>query len=305
MKLRSLITSLILFATPLCIHAAAVSPATIDLLGSRNESVASTFTVVNTQSTDQIYYLDTLSFQPKNETGEPQFSSQKTLDDLARWISFPSDRILVPARSKLDVPFTVQVPADISSGSYQSAITVSSAPAEVVATNGAIIEAKTAILVFLTVKGDSIKKAALLDFLSKGTWLRSNLHQTFTYRIQNQGNVYTIPEGTITIKDLIGRTIQTRVANEEKSRVLPMSTRFFQTTSQKPSGFLNRLKDQSKLFAIGPMHATLALNLGEGFQPIQSTLSFWYVPYQLILSVVIFIGLIFLGYHKLSKHKKT
>lgn len=286
-------------------QAAAVSPATIDLMGGRNETVASTFTVINTKATSETYYLDTLSFQAKNETGEPQFSSQKTQDDLTKWIKFPSDHIQVPARSKLDVPFTIHVPADVAGGSYQSAITVSSAPSEIVATNGAVIEAKTAILIFFTVKGDSTKKAALLDFLPSERGILSDLHQTFTYRIQDQGNVYVIPDGTVTIKDLFGRTIQTRNANEAKNRVLPMSTRSFQLTDQKPKGFLNTLNDQARLFAIGPMHATLALNLGEGFQPINATTSFWYVPYQLILVVIALIVLVLLGYRFLSKHKKT
>ncbi|OGL62265.1 hypothetical protein A2839_04525 [Candidatus Uhrbacteria bacterium RIFCSPHIGHO2_01_FULL_47_10] len=305
MKLRALITSLILFAIPLCMHAAAVSPATIDLVGGRGESIPSAFTVINTQTTSQTYYLDTLSFTGKDESGEPQFSSDALDDGLSKWIVFLSDRVVVPARSKVEVPFTVQVPADVASGTYQSAITVSSAPTEVVATNGAIIEAKTAILVFLNVKGDSVKKAALLDFLPSGKGIRTNLHQTVTYRIQNQGNVYTIPEGTIELKDLFGRTLQIRDANEAKHRVLPMSTRSISVTSQKPNRFLTILQDQTRLFAIGPIQATLSVNLGEGFDPIRATTSFWYIPYQLLLTSLFFLGLVFLGYRYISKIKKT
>lgn len=305
MKLRTVLTLLILFSLPHRMYAAAVSPAMIDLEGARGEAVASIFAVINTQETDQTYYLDTLSFQAKDESGEPKFLTEDTSNNLSQWVSFPIDQIIVPAKSKVDVPFTVQIPADVSSGSYQTAITVSSAPAEVVATNGAIIEAKTATLVFLLIKGETTKKVALLDFVSNGKWIQSDLHQTFVYRIQNQGNVYAIPEGKITIKDVFGRKLGLIDTNETKQRVLPATTRSFQTIDKKVVGFLDVLRDQANHFSIGPVTATLSVNFGDGFEPIQATTSFWYVPYQLILSVLFFVSLLVIGYQTLSKHKKT
>lgn len=305
MILRTILTSLILFALPHLTYAAAVSPAMIDLEGTRGEVISSTFSVINTQGTDQTYYLDTLSFQAKDESGEPRFLTEETSDDLSKWISFLADRIIVPARSKVDVPFTVQIPADVTSGSYQSAITVSSAPAEVVATNGAIIEAKTATLVFLLIKGETTKKVVLLDFVSGDKWIQSNLRQTFTYRMQNQGNVYAIPEGQIVLKDVFGRKLRVVDANETKQRVLPATTRSFQAIDQNVVGFLEIVRDQANHFSIGPVTATLSVNFGDGFESIQATTSFWYVPYQLTLSVLLFVGLVFVGYQTLSKHKKT
>ena len=305
MKLRTVLTSLILFALPHSMHAAAVSPAMIDLEGARGEAVTSTFAVINTQATDQTYYLDTLSFQAKDESGEPKFLTEDTTNNLSQWVSFPVEHIVVPAKSKVDVPFSVQIPADVSSGSYQTAITVSSAPAEVVATNGAIIEAKTATLVFLLIKGETTKKVALLDFVSGGKWIQSDLHQTFTYRMQNQGNVYAIPTGKIVLKDVFGRQLKIVDANETKQRVLPATTRSFQTTDQKPIGFLDVLRDQANYFSIGPVTATLSVNFGDGFDSIQETTQFWYVPYPLILTVLLFVGLMVIGYQILSKHKKT
>lgn len=305
MKLRVILISLILFALPHFMYAAAISPAMMDIEGARGETVTATFTVINTQGTDQTYYLDTLSFQAKDESGEPKFLTEETSDNLSKWVSFPVDQIVVPARSKVDVPFTVQIPADVTSGSYHTAITVSSAPAEVVATNGAIIEAKTATLVFLLIKGETTKKVALLDFVSGGKWIQSNLRQTFTYRLQNQGNVYAIPEGQIVLRDLFGRELRSIDANEEKQRVLPATTRSFQATDQKVTGFLDILSDQAKHFSLGPVTATLFVNFGDGFEPVHATTSFWYVPYQLILSVLLLASLLVIGYQTLSKHKKT
>ncbi len=286
-------------------QAAAVSPATLDLAGNRGEVVSSTFTIINTQSSAQTYYLDTLSFSAKNNSGEPLFSSVKSNDELSKWIQLPSTQIDVPPRSKIDVPFSIHIPADAASQSFQSAITVSDAPSEIVATNGAIIQAKTAILIFLTVNGALIKKGALLDFLSDIKGLRSNLDQTFTYRIQNQGNVYFVPTGTITLKDVFGRSIYEIKTNTDKSRVLPNSTRSFSTTIDDAShGWIQTIRNQARVFTIGPVTSVLQLNLGEGFKPIQATTSFWYFPFQLLLTCLSVIVLVIVGYSLLSNRKR-
>lgn len=305
MKLRTALFSLLLFALPLSMQAAAVFPATIDLMGTRGEVTQATFTIINTQAVEQTYYLGTMPFKAKDESGEPLFLADSPIDGLSKWIQFSSDHISVPARSQVDVPFTMNIPTDVLAQSYQSAITVSSAPAEVVATNGAIIEAKTAILVFLTVKGDSIKKVALLDFKSATNGFLSTLRESFTFRIQNQGNVYAIPEGTIDFTDVFGRKILSLNANIAKHRILPMTTRSFDVTGEKISGWMNILKDQVQTFAIGPVRATLSLNSGDGFPHIQAEISFWYVPYQLILTSLATIALLLFGYWSISKHKKT
>lgn len=286
-------------------RAAAVSPATLDLSGNRGEIIDSKFTVINAQSTDQTYYLGTLSFSAKDHSGEPQFASVKTNDELANWIQFSSDRINVPARSKVDVPFSVHLPADAKSGSFQAAITVSSAPSEIVATNGAVVEAKTAILLFLTVNGESIKKAALLDFTTNIKGIQSNLHQTFVYRLQNQGNVYFIPNGVIEIKDIFGRVVYKIDANADKSRVLPNSTRSFMASVDDTSqGWMQIIKNQSRLFVFGPLTSTLQLNFGDGFPSVHASTSFWYVPYQLLVTVLIVIMAVITGYYSLSKRKR-
>ena len=305
MKLRISLISFALLAFPFCMQAAAVSPATLDLVGNRGETVDSSFTVINAQSTDQTYFFDTLSFSAKDNSGEPQFANKKTTDELAKWIQFNSDQIVVPAQSKADIPFSIHIPADASSGSFQSAITVSGAPSEIVATNGAVVEAKTAILVFLTVNGDTIKKAALLDFTSNAQKMQSNLNQTLTFRIQNQGNVYFVPTGRVEMRDMFGRLLYQTIVNEDKSRVLPNLTRSFTTSViDQSKGWITTIQNQASIFAMGPITTTLHLNPGDGFQPIQSTSSFWYVPYQLLATLLVAIAILLLGYYSLSKRKR-
>ena len=97
--------------------------------------------------------------------------------------------ISVPAGVNREVRFVVGIPSDISSAGYQAAILVSDAPSEAVSSNGAILQASIATLVFLTVEGQNSTKADLVDFTSdqQGRFALSATGK-FSYRIQNQGN---------------------------------------------------------------------------------------------------------------------
>ena len=140
---------------PSSVSAFALSPSSLELTGKRGETVISSITILNTQNVDTEYYIGLMGFQPKDDTGAPEFYTTETGSyELANWILFENDSFVVPALSASEVSFKVVVPDDVLSQGYFAAITVSPAPSDVVASNGAIIEAKTAALVFLTVQGE-------------------------------------------------------------------------------------------------------------------------------------------------------
>lgn len=305
MKLRFAIFILWLLVFPLATHAASVAPATLDLSGDRGANVPATFAIFNTKATAQTYYLGTISFDAKDETGSPQFQESSSTDKLAKWITFDSDHVVVPARSEAQVPFFIHIPADVAAGSYQTAVTISDVPSEVVQSNGAVIDAKTAILVFLTVNGSTTKKAALLDFTTNAKGFQTDLYPSFQFRIQNQGSAYFIPEATITLKDMFGRVIA-RIDAADRGRVLPGSTRAFQTAfASKPRSIYESIQRQAALFTMGPVTAQLDVNPGEGYEPIMSKIVITYYPIQLMFVSFGVIIMVIVLYLILAKSKKT
>jgi hypothetical protein len=250
-----------------------VAPAVLDTSGSRDETVNQSFTLVNDNELDTMFYFETLKVEAKDESGSPKFIPYNTdHSELPDWITLSTKKLVVPARSFVEVPFSINIPSDIESKSYYAAITVTDqAPANVDS-----IQTKTAILVFLTVKGQTIEQASLLDLVVLPSQSDRFLG-TATYRIQNQGNVYLQPTGEIIFKDIFGRTLSITDANPENSRVLPETTRAFET------GFGN--ENYWSNLAIGPISAELTLNYGvEG--KMNSKTTFWIIPWQLILSII-------------------
>ncbi len=274
---------------PLRAHAFAVTPALLELSGARGETVKSAITVINDTAAPRTYYLQAIKFVPREDSGAPTFIPYETdHEGLPEWVKFESRAVAVPAGSKAEVPITIAIPNDAASGGQYGAIVVSDTPSDVVATNGAAINANIAVLVFLTVEGETIEKAALLDFTSpeQGSVLAA-VAGSFRYRLQNQGNVHVTPTGTVTVRDLFGRTIAAADANSGRNKVLPGVTRTFEGVFGRPTaGLWDTLKVQFAAFAIGPMTATLELD-SVGSDPITSRFGFWVFPWQMLSVIVL------------------
>lgn len=264
-------------------QATSLSPSTIELDASRGETMESSFTVFNTGASEQTYFFDLLAFEPSGEDGTPLFAPEKTSQsEFLSWIDFPVREVPVPAVSKVEIPFRVVIPGDIAAGSYYGAITVSTTPTDIVASNGATIEAKTAILVFLTVGGETVEKLELLDFTFEqaGSTL---LFGTFRYRLQNQGNVHLTPVGEIRLTGLFGQMIASVDANETQGRVLPSSTRIYEVAlNSGKTSWIDRAGYQLRHLLIGPVTSELTLSYGqEGSITAQTKV--WVVPVELLV----------------------
>jgi len=288
----------ILLLTPLVSFGASISPSLIELEGTQEELLESSITIINADSADQTYYLDTIMFTANDETGSPQFiSKDQEYSGLATWIEFSSDVVTVPAGSKGEVPFEVFVPDTADAGGYYAAITVSNAPEDVVATNGAIIEAKTAVLILLSIEGDTTVAAELLDFTQTEFASRSLVEGTYQYRIQNQGDVHILPTGSILLKDMFGRTLASVDANQAEGRVLPGTTRTYNVEIESSAqGWLETISAQMQSMAIGPISAVLSLEYGEE-QTLNAQIdTFWIIPWQLLSTLIGILVLLMLAY---------
>jgi len=296
MRRASLTIGIIFFSFCLSrqVWAFGVAPATIDTSGNRGEVVEQTFTLVNDNNQETFFYFETLKIEAKDESGSPKFIPYNTdHSELPDWITLSTKKLVVPARSFVEVPFSVNIPADVQSKSYSAAITVSD-NAPITETTIQTFQTKTAILVFLTVNGENNEQAGLLDLKVSPKW-GSQISGSVNFRIQNQGNVYIKPQGTITFKDILGRTLKTISANPDESRVLPGTTRTIEITFSKENFW--------KELTVGPVTAELSLVYGDSKKTLNKTTTIWIIPWQIIL--VILGGISFLiGIKKLLKTKK-
>jgi hypothetical protein len=287
-RLSILICAAVLLWIPHRALAFAVAPGIMEISGKRGDTIERTIAVINNSTAEQTYYLGALKFVPGEGSGSPEFIPfEVDHSGLPEWLVFPVKEVAIPPRTKVDVPFQVVIPQGAASGSYFAAVTVSTAPHEIVETNGASIEAKTAVLLFLTVEGETVEKLALLDFTSEADGrIVSDLSVPYQYRLQNQGNVFVKPEASVRLTDIFGRTVLVADGNPDQGRVLPESTRTFEgETASRPDGFVETVRSQLGTLTIGPVTATLTVRYAD--EELAETFSFWVIPWQLIICAVV------------------
>jgi hypothetical protein len=297
---RLILTIALSLLMPGIVSAASVSPSVLEISAGRGDTIEESISVINTSNVDKTYHLDVIEFTAREQGGEPQFLTSGESDSKhLGWFSFKTDAVIVPAESVGEVVFNVSVPPSVASGGYYAAVTISESPEDLLASNGTMIDSKIAVLVLMTVEGETIELAQLLDFTSEMSGgLLSTIDLDAEFRIQNQGNVHIFPAGTILVTDLFGRTVAEVDANESLGRVLPDSTRAYQTpvSSGDHAGWYELINYQAQHFAVGPMTATLNLVYGSDSAPIHAEFSFWLIPWQLGFTVILVTTLLLLVY---------
>ena len=300
-RLLPFFCAVVLLWMPFRALAFAIAPATLDLSGKRGETIEDSIAVINNGSAEQTYDLGTLKFVP-GDASTPSFIPFETdHSGLPEWIAFPVKTVTIPANTKVDVPFTVTIPQDVPSGTVYSAITVSTGSSNTVASNGTTIAAKMASLLFVTVEGETVERLSLLDLSSSneadGPF---ELSRQFAFRVQNQGNVASVPTGTITLTDSLGHIVASQSINEEGGRVLPMTTRSFSgSIGPNPNGFVETVRSQLTNFVAGPVSATLTISTGT--QTLTKSFSYWVIPLHLILTAAMAVAILLALWKLLSR----
>ncbi|MEK7103737.1 MAG: DUF916 domain-containing protein [Patescibacteria group bacterium] len=208
----------------------------------------------------------------------------KDINSIADWISIPTPKVTLQPGQKLDVPFTITVPADAEAGGHYGWISWNEAPSKVDG-SGVAIASGIATQILLSIEGDVIEMLELQSFQTKdGTTSFEKLPITFTANIYNSGNVHEKPVGVVTIKNIFGSTVATLPFNDAKDsgNILPKAGRVFNV-------------DWAMGFAFGKYTATLNASYDNG-KMLSGTVDFWVLSKALlavwIVIIIIVVALI-------------
>ncbi|KRD24595.1 MULTISPECIES: WxL protein peptidoglycan domain-containing protein [unclassified Streptomyces] len=142
------------------------------------------------------------------------------------WAELPRDRITVPGRGTVTVPFTVRVPEGAEPGDHPGAVVALDERVE--RGDGSValgVQRAVAARVYLQVGGPTLPALAVED-------VRVSHHQplvpgfgdstaTISYTLHNTGNVTLDPKVRLTARGLFGRTLLDRRLTKVPSQLLP------------------------------------------------------------------------------------
>ena len=195
---------------------------------------------------------------------------------MANWIKISKEPIKLQPNESAALNFTISVPKNAEPGGVYAGILFGTSPPKVEGSAIAISN-KVGALILVRIAGDAKEIASLKEFSANGDFFE-NPPVEFVVRIENKGNVHVRPKGTIEIKDTFGRKVETLEVNEKDGAVLPESIRKFDKENDElnwnPGGF-----------TIGRFTATLTLNYGTPAQQIIGEVSYWVVPWKILLVI--------------------
>jgi hypothetical protein len=252
-----------------------ISPALVQLNGEKGKSYSVKLQVLNVTGSDLSFTSEVNDFASKDETGTPSILLNETEPaptSIQSWVgSIPN--FTLKARETKTIDAVITIPANAEPGGHYGVIRFSgSAPS--LSGTGVGLSASAGTLMLVRVAGAITEKLDLITFEANNGGNPSALFEngpiTFLTRFQNKGNVHVQPSGTILINDTFGNKVTSLDINSEKGNILPSSTRRFQSTL-----------GQKWLF--GRYTATITIGYGTTGQAIVQTISFWVIPYKLIL----------------------
>lgn len=243
--------------------------------------------VRNVSSKSQTFYPEVFDFRAIGETGTPEFLINSKEDSytysLASWVSISKEGITLKPNESAALNFTINVPSNAEPGGRYAGILFGTVPPQPKGTEIAISN-KVGSLILVRVSGAAKELTNLKEFSTPANFYE-NPPVDFLVRVENKGNVHVRPKGNITIKDTFGRKVASLDVNEKEGAVLPESIRRFDKDNDElswsPGGF-----------TIGKYTATVLLNYGDPAKQLTQSVSFWVVPWKILL--VIGVGILIL-----------
>jgi hypothetical protein len=294
-----------------------ISPLPIQLTTRPGTSVGADLRVRNGGSQDVTLKASLKTFTTEGENGHVALHEPKASDTYLSWVHLDKTSFDAPAGQWQTVHMNVDVPASAAFG-YYYAVQFELANPPKAKPGAANVRGAVAVFVLLNADSPGAKRSARVASFSADHKSYEFLPATFSVRVHNDGNVHIAPHGNIFIRHG-SKPVGTLVVNNNDGNVLPRSNRVFsaswsdgfpvyqdvtdaagQPVKDKDGQTKKQLKwDFSKANRLRFGHYTadllLVYNDGQRDIPINGSVSFWVVPWKLLLVLLLIIAFVGIG----------
>jgi hypothetical protein len=284
------------------------SPLPINLKATPGSTITTDLRIKNGSTHSEKLKVTLMKFSAYGDTGKPSIQERGTGDEYFDWVKFSSSTFTAPPEQWVTIKMTINFPKQAAFG-YYYAVVFSRADQPTKAKPGQnLLLGSSAVLVLVDVASPGAKKTANITSFSADKHFYEYLPATFSIKINNSGNVHLIPTGNVFIKRG-GTTVATLHVNAGNRNVLPASNRVFTTNwedgfpvytaREAGSQVVLDKNDKAVMFLkwdfskvshlrIGhySAHVLMAYDNGTTDVPLEATVSFWVIPWRLILLAI-------------------
>ncbi len=262
-----------------------ISPPVVNLTGSPGETVKTQISIRDVANVPLVVTGQVNDFVAAGEDGTPKLlldEGEESPYSMKSWFG-PLETLNLQPKKIENLTVTINIPADAAPGGYYSTIRFT-ATAPGLEGNGVALSASLGALILMQVKGDakeslSVAQFSTIDSNGKSAWLFESIPVNFMLRTKNEGTLHEQPVGQAIIKDMFGNVVGLVNINLERKNVLPGSIRRFEAPLDKA------VLGDRMLF--GRYTADLTVTYGTSGKKVTSSLSFWVIPWKLILIIIV------------------
>lgn len=273
-----------------------IAPPLVLLRADPGETITTQISIRDIASDPLIVSATVNDFGAEGESGIPKIDVDAANDSpysIIDWVE-PLGQLVLEPREIEQLPVTINVPANASPGGYYGVIRFT-AKADELDTSGVALSASIGALVFIRVNGEAQEGLEIVELYAskegrKG-WFFDGKPIEFNMRVKNTGNVHEQPVGKVAVKDMFGNLLADLVINKENENyVLPGSIRSYATDYPLDETSMgNRM-----LF--GLYTAELTTKYGENDQEVTKKITFFVLPWKLILGVIVLLAALIGGF---------
>jgi len=308
--------SVLMFAVALLpvATASAQSSAALSIVPKKNyvieqgKSIKDTLTIRNLDSQKELKLtLRVIDFTYNDDGGSPKLmlaeDAPQTTWSLKPFVTLPKT-LTIPPKGTKTVDMKVAIPASQGAGSYYSAILYAAGSAD----GGNVgLSASGVTLAFVSVPGEVNENLTLEKFGAyhspttdnKGgyTFMTADKPWNVAYTLKNEGNVTESPVGSITLKNMFGQEQTITNINPNSSLALIGQSRTFTSCIKLANQDVEFNGGTAKSTACGepdlwPGLYTASIDMfygqnGNNTKEINSTASFWYLPWWFVITFVV------------------
>jgi hypothetical protein len=284
-----------------------ISPLPIELTTKPGSAVTTDLRVRNVGSKTEKLQVRLLAVS-EDDNGQVHLSNPRSSDEWVKWVSFDRQTFSAPSNEWQTVKMSVSVPKSAAFG-YYFAVEYLRASEEAPRPGTAAARGAVATFILLNADSPGAKREAEITGFSADRKSYEFLPANFLVKVKSKGNVHVAPYGNIFITKG-GKQVGIADVNADKGNVLPSGSRFFSSSwrdgfpvymvkyngevpvvdkSGKPKTSLrwdfshaNRLR-----FGHYTAHLVMVYDNGQRDVPMEATLSFWVIPWRVLIGVVI------------------
>lgn len=301
------------------------SPVSISLSTTPGNKISTTLQLQNNAQTAVSVDIKLYEFKADGLTGKAQIYNPPSTDPQLSWVQFSKPSFVAQPGVWNSITMTISPPSTASLGYYYSVLFVPKVINQTLNTPTNTIKGANAILVLLDVHTKNQKTDLSVENFSAAKSVNQYLPVNFNVTVHNGGNIYTAPRGDIYIsRTYNGQTIDTLDINDAAGNVLPGTDRVFSTSwtngfpvfqdkringqilSNKngvPIQQLNWDLKNASNFRFGKYYAHLVLVYNNGSRDIaiNGEVSFWVIPWFILLIFTVLALLILAGVFSISR----